>query len=332
MPPGGGHAGSHKDGHGESFARLPGGERVSVDGGGPDGSETSSSSSSASSDELMPDTSTGGHKRKAPPQQFNQQVAEGFYVLEIEVDPETQSFLRKHPRKAAIWLSRKMQEKGKEHFWSHLPLSRKKDFDLAQAKELSNVLHSKALRGLTKQEELNLDLKRCMKMRWVLTTKSDGSAKARLVILGFQQPNLTEVQAAAPTMNRMSRNMLLMMCANSGFKIRSGDVTSAFLQTNKSLEDEELTVWATPELAVLYGAPPDRPRLPLRVSKAFYGLVHAPREWYDDVSKTLATGGWRKLTSDGCLFTLWDDKELVGIAGIHVDDFPHRRERRQPCL
>ena len=93
---------------------------------------------------------------------------------------------------------------------------------MAQAKELSNVLQSKALRGLTKQEKLNLDPKRCVKMRWVLTTKADGSAKARLVILRF------------PTMNRMSRNMLLMTCSNSGFKIRSGDVTS--------LEDEELTV------------------------------------------------------------------------------------------
>ena len=152
--------------------------------------------------------------------------------------------------------------------------------------------------------------------------KADGSAKARLVILGFQQPNLTEVQAAAPTMNRMSRNMLLMTCANSGFQIRSGDVTSAFLQTNKSLEDEELTVWATPELAVHnYAGAPKEPSTKLRVSKSFYGLVHAPRQWYDDVSRTLGGLGWRKLTSDGCLFTLWEIDELVGVAGIHVDDF-----------
>ena len=164
-----------------------------------------------------------------------------------------------------------------------------------------------------------------MRMRWVLTTKPSGEAKARLVILGYQQPNLVDVQAAAPTMNRMSRNILLMTCPNLGFRVRAGDVMSAFLQTSRSLEDEGLTVWATPELAVLYGAPPDRPWLPLRVSKAFYGLSHAPRAWFEDVAATSKKDGWRQMVSDKCLFTLWDDTQdeprLVGMAGLHVDDF-----------
>ena len=111
-----------------------------------------------------------------------------------------------------------------------------------------------------------------MQMRWVLTTKPmpEGAvAKARLVVLGFQQRNLTQVQAAAPTMSRVSRNMLLCMAASQGFKLRSGDVTSAFLQAKKSLEHEDLVVWAPPELAVLYGANPRDPVMPLKVVKAF---------------------------------------------------------------
>ena len=95
-----------------------------------------------------------------------------------------------------------MQERGKEHHWQHLPLERKKDFDLAQAKELSNILQSKALRGLTQDETMRLNPRKCMQMRWVLTTKPNGDAKARLVI---QAHSLLEVQAAAPTMSRMSR-------------------------------------------------------------------------------------------------------------------------------
>jgi hypothetical protein len=186
----------------------------------------------------------------------------GFYALEIDVDEATADYLRAHPRKAAIWLSKRMQEKGKEHHWQHLPLERKKDFDLAQAKELSNVLQSKALRGLSRDETMQLNPKKCMQMRWVLTTKPNGDAKARLVILGYQAHNLTEVQAAAPTMSRMSRCMMLAICANLGLSIRSGDVTSAFLQTNRSMEDEDLVVWATPELAVLFGASPEHPWLP----------------------------------------------------------------------
>lgn len=159
-------------------------------------------------------------------------------------------------------------------------------------------------------------------MRWVLTTKGDGSPKARLVILGFQQPNLTEVQAAAPTMSRISRNCLLATCANLGLRLRSGDVTSAFLQTSKSLESQDLVAWAPPELACLFGASPDQPWLPLKIVKAFYGLVHSPREWYEDVSNTLISTKWEKLVSDGCLFILRaEDDEIVGVAGIHVDDF-----------
>ena len=104
------------------------------------------------------------------------------------------------------------------------------------------MLQSKALRSLTSDETKNLDMRSCMRMRWVLTTKPSGEAKARLVILGYQQPNLVDVQAAAPTMNRMSRNILLMTCANLGFRVRAGDVTSAFLQTSRSMEDEGLTV------------------------------------------------------------------------------------------
>ena len=313
----GGHAGPHKDESGKPFSWTSEDGRVDLEGDQSDSDSSTSSSSSTSSEELRPDVDmrqARSHKRKAP-------EASGFYALEIEVDESTAQYLRAHPRKAAIWLSKKMQEKGKEHHWQHLSIEEKQNFDLAQAKELSQVIQSKALRSLTSQELHDLDARKCMKMRWVLTTKSDGTAKTRLVILGFQQHNLTEVQAAAPTMNRMSKNILLMTCANMGLAIRSGDVSSAFLQTSKSMEQEELTVWATPELAVLFGAPPENPWLPLRVSKAFYGLCHAPRAWYEDVAATLQRGSWKKMISDGCLFTLHDGPTLVGIAGIHVDDF-----------
>eukprot|EP00435_Cladocopium_sp_Y103_P066005 s182_g28.t1 len=317
----GGHPGPHKDGQDKTFSWTAQSGRVDLEGdlsSDDDGSSTSSVSST-SSEELKPDLKameTGGErKRKDPPDPG------GMYVLEVEVDAEEASYLRAHPRKAAIWLSRRMEEKSKEHHWQHLSLDEKKSFDLAQARELTNVLQSKALRSLTKDERFSLDPRKCMKMRWVLTTKSSGESKARLVILGYQQHNLTEVQAAAPTMSRMSRCMLLATCANLKFKLRSGDVTSAFLQTSKSIESEDLVVWATPELAVLFGASPQQPWLPLKVSKAFYGLVHAPRAWYEDVSATLARTSWIKMVSDGCLFILKEGDEVVGIAGIHVDDF-----------
>ncbi|CAL1130588.1 unnamed protein product [Cladocopium goreaui] len=229
--------------------------------------------------------------------------------------------LMPHPMKAAIWLSKKMESKGKEARWSKLTLEEKKSFDGAQAKELSNVLTSKALRSLTAAEEANLDHRKVMQMRWVLTWKSDQTAKARLVVLGYQAPNLTQVQASAPTMAKLSRNMVLAICANERFTVRAGDVTAAFLQATQSLEDEDLFVWAPAELATLFGADPSNPVKALKIQRAFYGLVHAPRKWYDHVCATLLSHGWRRLTSDGCVFVLFNGDRLVGIAGTHVDDF-----------
>ena len=122
----------------------------------------------------------------------------------------------RHPNKSTIWMSKKMAEKSKEVSWQRLSLERKKDYDMAEAKELSNVLQAKALRTLTQQEWAELD--HIMGMRWVLTSKSDGSAKSRLVALGYQATNLTQVQASAPTMSRLSRNFLLIVpTRSSGF-------------------------------------------------------------------------------------------------------------------
>lgn len=70
--------------------------------------------------------------------------AEVFYALELEVTPaELEKLSKFGSHRSAIWLSKKMQEKSKEHSWSQLPLDRKKDFDVAQAKELSNVMSSR---------------------------------------------------------------------------------------------------------------------------------------------------------------------------------------------
>ena len=75
-------------------------------------------------------------------------------------------------------------------------------------KELSQVLAANAVRRLSQEEELNLKPERLLRMRWVLTWKyterGDKKAKAKLVILGCQHPELTNVPTAAPTLGKMS--------------------------------------------------------------------------------------------------------------------------------
>ena len=312
----GGHHGAHEDSSGKKFSWTPFSGRVALE---EDSSSDDSGAGSDTSEELVEDQPSPTSRPLTS--QKRKKEDDFFLMMEIEVSPEDAQYLKAHPRKASIWLSKKMEMKSKEHSWTRMSMKEKESFDLAEAKELSNVLQSKALRTLTEQEFRDLDKKRLMNMRWVLTTKADGTSKARLVILGFQQWNLVDVQASAPTLSRLSRNTLLAVCANQKFALRSGDVTSAFLQTEQSLENEELYVWPPPEVAVLFGADPNSPSLPLKVVKAFYGLAHAPRKWYEQVCTTLQQQGWRRLLSDGCVFVLMDQENLVGICGLHVDDF-----------
>ena len=72
------------------------------------------------------------------------------------------------------------------------------------------------------------------------------------------------------------------------------------------MESENLTVWAPSELAVLFGAPPDNPVLPLRILRAFYGLVTAPKAWFEHLARTLKKLGWIQMSSDRCVFLLFD--------------------------
>ena len=211
---------------------------------------------------------------------------------------------------------------SKEVSWHKLSQEEKVEFDEAQAIELKNVLSSAAVRALTRSELQGIDPARVVNMRWALTRKSSGTAKARLVVLGFQQHNLTSVQTAAPTLSRSGRYALLAAASNKGFKMESGDVTSAFLQTVGSLEDEELFVRAPSELSALFGAEGGEEVI-LKLTKAFYGLVHAPRKWHESVVEALLLGGWTQTKADRCLFCMFDDQthELIALAGMHVDDF-----------
>ena len=83
-----------------------------------------------------------------------------------------------------------------------------------------------------------------MKMRFVLTWKVDPSsalgkkAKARLVVLGFQDPHLGQEETLAPTMQKRSRTMMFFNAVQNRWKVWKAGVKSAFLQ-GKAFRDEE---------------------------------------------------------------------------------------------
>ena len=86
-------------------------------------------------------------------------------------------------------------------------------------------------------------------MRWVHTWKVDENtgetkAKARLVVKGFIDPDTTEIRSESPTLSRFSRQLFLRLSASRGFRLRKGDVKTAFLSGD--LEEARRDVYAGP--------------------------------------------------------------------------------------
>ena len=162
-------------------------------------------------------------------------------------------------RDSSVWLSKRLSDgKSTEVTFHRLLPGQQLHFDEAVTKELPQVLAADAVRRLSKEEELDLKPERLLRMRWVLTWKytegGDRKAKARLVILGHQHPELTSVPTAAPTLGKMSRHVLLQACALHKHRVHLGDFPSAFLQTSASGEHQELTIKAPPEVGYLFSA------------------------------------------------------------------------------
>ena len=316
---------------------LPGGHRLPhVDAGGnkfiydkrtstsvpveESGEETSVQSKSSGS-EMIPDDEhpppSGGRKRKSP-----EGTEDMGYMFEVPIQACDFKRLVERPRHAEVWLSNKMMDKGREVSWSSLSLDQKKEFDTAMAKEISNVLRNCAVRALSSAEKGQVDIRRVMKMRWVLTFKSDGRSKARLVVLGYQAPNLIESQASSPTLSKLGKLLILSIVANNLWMLESADVSSAFLQSLQDMEKEDLFIYAPAELAAAFGEDGSQDSTILKLTRAFYGLCSAPKSWYDTVTMTLKSSGWTQLEFDRCFFILLNkEKKLVGVAGFHVDDF-----------
>ena len=232
--------------------------------------------------------------------------------------PDNKQDLKKFVKNSERWVAKRMK-KGAEVQWKDIPLERLDDFQKAKAKELSNWIQESAVR-LVKND---IPKDRIMKMRWIYTVKEDNSAKARIVIIGYQDPDLTSLSTTSPTMSRRTRGLFLTACACRRWQALKGDVKGAFLQ---GLESEtERKVYAKPviELAERLGG--DKYSY-VQICKACYGLANAPAQWHASVSATMREAGFIQLQSEPCAWRLTEVDEngevrLIGLAVAHVDDF-----------
>ena len=102
----------------------------------------------------------------------------------------------------------------------------------AKAKELSQFFQNEVWEFA--DDMTPGDIKRTITARWVLTWKVDEEtglpkAKARLVLRGFEDPDLTKMKTNSPTAGRTARQVFLTIAGNNTWTLVVGDVTAAFL-------------------------------------------------------------------------------------------------------
>ena len=191
-------------------------------------------------------------------------------------------------------------------------------FQKAKGVEVNKFIASAALQALPLH--LQPPPEKAMKMRWILTWKSDaeGAAvpKARAVVLGYQDPMYEHRVTYAPTTTRHTRQLMLQMAACCKWTAWKGDVAAAFLQGRESPED--LYCIPTEELCEAMKVPKESV---VKLRKACYGLVQAPYEWYETVRAFLLSLGFRQSLADPCCWILIRDGETHAIISGHVDDF-----------
>ena len=169
-----------------------------------------------------------------------------------------------------------------------------------------------------------------MRCRWICPWKSadvttpanpDGKkAKARLVVLGFEDPALDKVPNDAPTLGKDRRQLILQKISSNKWRLRSFDISTAFLHGKG--DDRLLVIQATPVIKEgLEMGVDDQCEL---VGGA-YCRIDAPYLRFQELRKALLDLDFKQCPLDPCVFSLSktsNDGSTVchGVIGIHVDD------------
>ena len=241
--------------------------------------------------------------------------------FEFEMPKQQLHKFLKSPKEHLPEVNAAARKFGRELVYSDLTPQEKERFKQAKLKELNCWLDTQTVRTIVRDK---IHPSRVLASRWILTWKEDENSedgkkpKARLVVKGFQDPDIGELASDSPTLTRDGRMLLLQTAASHKWCIESFDITTAFLR-GKS-DDRQLAMEPPKELRELLGM--ENHQICLLEGNA-YGRVDAPLLFYREFRKCLEEVGFTAHPLDNCLYLLRDPKDpkiLNGIVGTHVDD------------
>ena len=114
-------------------------------------------------------------------------------------------------------------------------------FEKAMQKEWNSWIENKVV-SICRSK--GIPTERIIRARWVLTWKAssdpdikDRTPKARLVIVGWQDPDLGKVATDSPTLRKETKHLILSLCAARRWKLWGADIKTAFLSGDPSLRE-----------------------------------------------------------------------------------------------
>ena len=201
--------------------------------------------------------------------------------------------------------------------------------DEARGREWSNWVKYKATRQPTTKEVEMLLRKgyKAIPMRWVDIDKNsklrvpggppvEEKLKSRLVMRGDLEEG--DFRVDCPTSTQVGVHMLLSYAACTGQALRSGDITSAFLQgapIDRTLLMKVPHDRIPNENGVGYSHPPGSYLIALM---SIYGSRDAPRGFWLALRDELVRQGFHEI--EPAMYSLVKDGQFRGLATTHVDD------------
>ena len=196
----------------------------------------------------------------------------------------------------------------------------------AKSKEWQKLLGTGAIKVYSGPEaeilRKQIDPGRVLKSRFVKTRRphpklpGKTELKCRWCVKGYLDPDAESLQRQAPTLSGDGLAMVLQMIASRGWLLEIADVEGAFLQ-GKPLRRDAGPIYVDMPKEDVPGAAPDSL---VQLVKCVYGLMDAPRQWYDSFMATMEGLGMQRSKLDPCVLLWFDGEELGGICAVHVDD------------
>ncbi|KAG7553078.1 Zinc finger CCHC-type superfamily [Arabidopsis thaliana x Arabidopsis arenosa] len=160
--------------------------------------------------------------------------------------------------------------------------------------------------------------KKALLNKWVYKIKHDETSlspryKARLVVKGYgQKKGIDYDEIFSPVVKMSSIRVVLGLAASLDLEVEQMDVKTAFLHGD--LEEEIYMV--QPEGFMKKG----KEDLVCRLKKSLYGLKQAPRQWYKKFESVMGEHGYKKTTSDHCVFVQMFGEDDFIVLLLYVDD------------